>query len=197
MKRPPFQVEKCVSVAYVTGCYSPPGPRLGPRGFFGLYLSNIEGARLSFWTFRTNGSRLAYRAVSSNNDNAAVLDALIRAAISYDVPFDQWRPYPIGIAERRILRRLRVEKVYAEARCTLAEILHLARGSLYFSLDKFALKLGQDPKLVIKPMFAVRRRSPSSIRRDSKERDEIYRDIERDYRHKETKNPMKKIDKKG
>jgi len=110
---------------------------------------------------------------------SALKSALIHGAIRYAVPFDQWRPYPIGMAERRILRQLRLGNEYQEARHALGWVLHLARGPLYFSLDKLAAKLSQDPKEALKPHFAVRLRSPSSIRRDTAERDEIYRDIEK------------------
>jgi hypothetical protein len=161
-----------VAVAYVAGQYTPPGPRLGPRGFLGLYLSSVE-EQFSFWTFRTDGYKLAFSVVSPKDVNIEF--ALIRGAVDYAVPFEQWRPYPIGIAERRILHRLRLGKEYEEARRALARVLYQARGDTYFSLEKIPAELGLDPKQVLKPMFAVRPRSPASIRRDIAERDEIFR----------------------
>ena len=190
MKRPPFRVGNVVAVCYVAGRDNPPGRRRrdnpfgsGPRGFLGLYLSRVEEARLSFWTFDTGGYDRAFKELSSKNHTvaleSALKSALIHGAICYAVPFEQWRPYPISVTERRVLRRLRIKNEYEETRRSLAQVLHLARGSLYFSLDKFAVKLGQDPKRVGRPWFVVRPRSPSSIRRDAAERDEIYRDIEK------------------
>jgi len=179
MKRPPFRVGNFVAICYVAGRDNPPGRRRrrnplgsGPPGFLGLYLSRVEEARLSLWTLDTKGCQRGFRSMSSKeHDNvspeSAMKSALINCAIRDAVPFDQWRPYPIGIAERRILQRLRLENEYQEARYALAWVLHLARSDLYFSLDKFAVKMGQDPKLVGKPYFVVRSRSASSIRRDT------------------------------
>jgi hypothetical protein len=191
MKRPPFRVGNFVAVCYVAGRDNPPGRRRrdnplgsGPRGFLGLYLSRIEEPRLSLWTLDSEGYQRGFSSCSSKKNDSvsiesAMKSALIRCALFDAVPFDQWRPYPIGIAERQILLRLRVQNEYQEARYALAWVLHLARSHLYFSLDKFTAKLGQDPKVVGPPYFVVRRRSASSIRRDTAERDEIYRDIEK------------------
>ena len=175
-----------VAVCYVAGRDNPPGRRRsknprgsGPRGFLGLYFSRVEEARLSFLTFDTTGYDRDFQNVCSKKDKFGLEYALIHGFLFDAVPFDQWRPYPIGVAERSILRRLRIENEYDEMRYGLARVLHLARGPLFFSLDKFAVELGQDPKLVGKPYFMVRPRSAGSIRKDTAERDEIHRDLEK------------------
>lgn len=52
--RPPFRIKDCVALAYVTGRYTPPGPKLGPAGFLGIYVAKTD-PRLSLWTFDRKG----------------------------------------------------------------------------------------------------------------------------------------------
>src|SRR5437016_4173723 len=106
--QPPFVIENCVSVAYVPGRYTPPGGRLGPTGFLGLYLAHRE-PRFSYWTFRKNGHRLAFSAIGKTGN---LEYALIWGLLHYAVPFGQWRPYAIGAAERHVLRKMRLLKQY-------------------------------------------------------------------------------------
>jgi hypothetical protein len=171
---PPFRTADCVAVAFVTGRYTPPGPRLGPRGFLGLYLSRVE-ERFSFWTFRADGYRLAYCVVSPKDANLEF--ALICGAVDFAVPFDQWRLYPLSSTERRIIRRRGLAREYDEVRRALCRVLYHARIRIYTSIEKVPAQLGLDPKHVLKPMFAFRPRSRGTIRRDKTERDEIDQSI--------------------
>jgi hypothetical protein len=104
---------------------------------------------------------------------------LIKGATDYAVPFEQWRPFPIGKAERRVLGRLELTNDYEQARKALARVLYQARVIWYFSIDKLTAKLsakiGRNPSDLLKPMFAIQPRSPASIRRNIAERDEVFR----------------------
>ena len=103
---------------------------------------------------------------------------MIKGAIDYAVPFEQWRLFPIAKAERRVLGRLELMNDYEQARKALARVLYQARVISYFSIDKLTAKLsakiGRNPSDLLKPMFAVQPRSPASIRRDIAERDEVF-----------------------
>lgn len=168
---PPFRIDEYVAVAYVSGRYTPSGPRPGPHGFLGLYLSQTEH-RFDYFICKTDGSFLAQLPISQKDANLEF--ALIRGAIDYAVPFEQWRLFPIGKAERRILSRLGLKDEYEKVRHAVAQVLYHARLIWYFSIDKMPAKLGISPKRTLNRWFAVRRRSTTAIRRDTAERDEIF-----------------------
>jgi hypothetical protein len=173
MPLPPFRLrgraESWVALAYVKGRYSPPGRRLGPRGFLGLYLSPVQEG-FNFCTFKTDGHWLACR-----QGDASLEFTLIRGLVDFAVPFEQWRLYPIGPGERRIVRELNLTKEYDEARQALCRVLYLTRRYIHDVAEKLAIDLGLDPKQALRPMFAIRPRSRKAIIRDTSERDEIGR----------------------
>lgn len=167
----PFRAGDCVAVAYVPGSYGARSARPGRRCFLGLYLARGEH-RFSFWTFTTDGRRVAF----SRIEGANLEFALIQAAISYAIPFDQWRPYPADKSDRRIIRQLGLVEEYGEVHLALCRVLYQARVLTYFRVDEMAAKLGYGPESV-RPHFCVRQRSRSAILRDITERDEIYRAV--------------------
>jgi hypothetical protein len=152
--RPPFRIERCVALAYVAGRYQPPGPKLGPAGFLGIYVAKTD-PRLSFWTFDRKGRRLAFSLVTREELNVEY--TLIRGWLTYEVPFGQWRMYDVGKSEAAELHRLKLRDDYNEARKRLGAVLYQARTGAYF----------RSPKL--KPMFALRPRSDAAMRKDAAE----------------------------
>src|SRR5258706_6095938 len=151
LSRPPFRVRDSVALACVKGRYTPPGPKPGPFGFFGIYVAKTR-PRLSFWTFDRAGRQQSFTVVTEDELNVEY--ALIRGWLHDDVPFDQWRFYEPSRAETRVLRRLRLREDYDAARKRLGAVLYQARLRAYFRLPK------------LKPMFMVRPRSARSLRRD-------------------------------
>jgi hypothetical protein len=164
---PPFETARCLALAYVGGRYTPPSAhartRRGPAAFLTLYVGKRE-PRLSFWTFGDDGQYWAYSQVSDvmGSTEANVDFALIRAALDYEVEFEQWRAYPLGKAERATISRLRMGNAYEHARVRLAQIQRLARI--------FRCRTGRATR---KPMFTVRPRSTLAIERDVAEREAI------------------------
>src|SRR5262249_55831064 len=161
---PPFRLghgaESWLALAYVKGRYSPPGRGLGPRGFLGLYLSPVQ-EELNFCTFKTDGRWLACRQAL-----AGLEFALIHGFVDYAVPFEQWRLYPIGPRQHRIVRELNLAKEYDEARQRLCRVLYLTRRYIHDVAEKLAMDLGVDPKQALRPMFTIRPRSHRAIMRD-------------------------------
>jgi hypothetical protein len=163
LSAPPFEVERCAALAYVSGRYTPAGPGRGPKAFLGLYLTNARNVpRFSFWSFSTAGERLSFVAVSP--DDASLELALFWGQVMEGVPFEQWRPYPIGPSQRKTLKRLRLLDHYPQARRALGAVLYLTRMPVYFS--PFDSQL-----------FTVQRRSRAAIRADQAEWQELLESV--------------------
>jgi hypothetical protein len=161
---PTFQNGHFFAVAYIAGRYSPPGPKLGPPGFLGLYFAKApEHPRYSFHTFALDGRQLAYSVVSSAE--ASLEFAMICGLIHYDVPLGQWRPFPANTPEKQALRKARLVSDYDRERRLLGAVLYQARARLMFRLPEVA------------PMFRAKLRSESAIRRDAAEREEVLRSV--------------------
>lgn len=161
---PAFQIGRFFAVAYIPGRYSPPGPKLGPPGFLGLYFAKApEHPRYSFHTVTLDGRQLAYSAVCP--ENASLEFAVIWGLIHYEIPLGQWRPFPADTPERQALRKARLMGDYDRERRLLGTVLYQARLRLIFRLPEVA------------PMFRARLRSESAIRHDAAERDELLRSV--------------------
>jgi hypothetical protein len=161
---PAFHNGRFFAVAYIPGHYTPPGPKLGPPGFLGLYFAKApEHPRYSFHTFALDGRQLAYSAVSS--EDATLEFAVIWGRIHYQIPLGRWRPFPVEGSERQALRRSRLVGDYDRERQLLGAVLYQARARLMFRLPEFAT------------MFRAKLRSESAIRRDAAERDEVLRSV--------------------
>lgn len=161
---PAFQIGRFFAVAYIPGRYSPPGPKLGPPGFLGLYFAKApEHPRYSFHTVALDGRQLAYSAVCP--EDASLEFAVIWGLIHYEIPAGQWRPFPADTAERQALRKARLVGDYDRERRLLGAVLYQARVRLMFSLPEVA------------SMFRARLRSESAIRNDAAERDEVFRSV--------------------
>jgi hypothetical protein len=158
---PPFRAGKSVVIAYTAGRYTPPGPKPGPLGFLGLYLSRADRG-LTFYTFDTDGNIMAFSRVAA--DKSAVEYALIVGWLKYDVPFSQWHLYNLAAPEALALRQLRLVKSYEVARRAVAAVLYQARSREHFGLPK------------LKPMFAFSHRDPSA---DALEREYIMNSVAR------------------
>ena len=158
LSRPPFRVEHCVALAYVSGRYTPPGPRPGPVGFLGIYVAPTD-PRSSFWTFDRSGRQLAFSLATTTELNVEY--TLILGWLRYAVPCDQWRWYDVGKAEAAELRRLKFQDAYDGARMRLRAVLYQTRFHTYFGLPNR------------RPMFAIRARSAASIKKDVSERNAI------------------------
>ena len=158
LSRPPFRVGDCVALAYVSGRYTPPGPKPGPAGFLGIYVAGSDPV-LSFWTFDRSGRQLAFSLATTTELNVEF--TLILGWLKYAVPFDQWRWYDMGKSEAAELRRLKLGDTYGDARRRLRAVLYQARFTAYFGLPK------------LKPMFAIRPRSVGSMKKDVTERNAV------------------------
>jgi hypothetical protein len=161
---PAFQIGRFFAVAYIPGRYSPPGPKLGPPGFLGLYFAKApEHPRYSFHTVALDGGQLAYSAVCP--EDASLEFAVIWGLIHYEIPLGQWRPFPRDTPERQALRKARLLGDYDRERRLLGAVLYQARVRLMFSLPEVA------------SVFRARLRSESAICNDAAERDEVFRSV--------------------
>jgi hypothetical protein len=172
IKVPPFRFGDFTAVAYVAGRYTPPSATRKPRGFLGLYLSQDPERQFGFFTFALDGRKLAHSIVSKAGANLEF--ALIRGAISYEVPFKEWRLFPLGSDEQRALGMPKLRDEYAAVRTALAHVLYQARLIEYFKINEASAKFAVAQ---LKPMFEVRVRSVAALRRDKAERDEIMRTV--------------------
>ena len=162
MSRPPFRIADCVALAYVNGRYAPPGPKLGPVGFLGIYLARTD-PRLSFWTFDRTGRQLAFSVATTDEMNVEY--TMILGWLRYEVPFDQWHMYDVGKPETAALQRLKLRDDYDGARKRLGAVLYQARSGTYLRMPK------------LKPMFALRPRSAESLRKDAVEREAVMSSV--------------------
>jgi len=162
--RPPFRVGPFIAVAYVAGRYMPGSSKAGQPGFFGLYLSRAkEMPRFSLQSFDPRGRNLSYSRVAEKGESLEF--ALILAWLRDEVPFDQWRPFPIGPKERSAIRALGLHREHELARRSLGAVLYQSRILTYVNIRH------------AQPLFRLRPRSPAAIRRDQAEYHEIIQSL--------------------
>src|SRR5689334_3014251 len=115
MARPPFVNRTWAALAYVQGKYNPAsakGVASSPDDFLGMYVSKADPG-IGLITFSGTGEYLAFHRCGEPDATAEF--ALLDAFLGYEVPFAQWRIYPIGEPETERLRQMELTDVYERA----------------------------------------------------------------------------------
>ena len=154
LSKPPFTAGSWVCLAYVEGRYNPPSTKAKEANFddfLGIYVSK-EDPGVGLITFTGVGEYVAFHRCGKADSTAEF--GAIDACIGYEVPFEQWRVYPVAEPEAETLKKLQIEDAYERAAKGIAAVLHLARFEIRPRLTK------------LDPMFIISLRSTEAILAD-------------------------------
>jgi hypothetical protein len=174
LARPPFIMNSWAGLAFVEGKYNPPSAKIiepVPDDFLGIYVSK-EDSGFGLFTFTGCGEYRSFHRCGTPDATAEF--ALIDAFINCQIPFEQWRIYPLGATEVEVLNELGLREVHEKGMKGLASVLYQARLNV---------RPGQ-PKLP--PMFLLSPRSPEAVQEDEVTAMVIWRSLlgeERAERH--------------
>jgi hypothetical protein len=163
--QPPFIINSWAGLAFVEGKYNPPSAKViepVPDDFLGIYVSR-EDPGFALFTFTGCGEYRAFHRCGTPDATAEF--ALIDAFINYEIPFEQWRTYPIGAAEAQMLDQMGLEQPHEMAMKGLTAVLYRARLNVR----------PRRPKLP--PMFLLSARSSQSIQDDEDTEIAIWRSL--------------------
>lgn len=130
LKKPPFIVGSWAALAYVEGTYNPPSRKATEAksdDFLGIYLSR-EDPGFGLITATSFGQYVAFHRCGEADSTAEF--AAIDAFINYQIPFHQWRLYPVGASEADTLRRMTLRDEHDKALKGLSTVLYVAHLSI-------------------------------------------------------------------
>lgn len=156
LSKPPFTAGSWACQAYVDGTYNPPSRKsneANPDDFLGIYVSKgKEDSGVGLITFTGAGEYVAFHRCGEADSPAEF--AAIDAFIGYEIPFVQWRVYPVTGPEAEALKTLQIEDVYRRAAKGIARMLHRVRFEI------------RPRRTTLEPMFLISLRSTEAILAD-------------------------------
>jgi hypothetical protein len=165
LTRPPFLHGSWAALAFIEGKYSPPSAEdahVSGGDFLGIYLSRVDPG-IGLITFTGDGKHAAFHRCGEADSTAEF--AMIDAFVHYEIPFDQWRIYPVGEPELAALERLEIREAHEKAMKGVAAVLYQARLSI------------RPGRAKLNPMFLLSPRSTEAILKDELTDKAIWRSL--------------------